>query len=255
MIEKPDQSGLQEYAILPENSVAKLPSRFDYDQMVTFPVNATTSFSALFNPKGFGFPAPFQGLEQRDLRDETILIVGGGSNVGKFAIQYAALAGIGKILTLASVSGTEELKSLGATHIIDRHGSDIEIRKQISEATEGKGVDKIYDCASWDYTNSVSLLSTERHGTLLILHLPGDIQRVIDEKKLDIRVEFVLGNRAYMEEQGALFWENLPNWVKEGKLRVGKYQIIEGLDNLEKIEAGLESYSSGQAVVPVIVHP
>ncbi len=51
------------------------------------------------------------------------LLLGGGSSCGKFAIQIAKLAGIGKIV---SVGGSEqELKVFGATDVIDRHGDMI----------------------------------------------------------------------------------------------------------------------------------
>jgi len=37
-------------------------------------------------------------------------VIGGGSAVGKLAIQYAKLAGIGTVIAIASVGRIEELK-------------------------------------------------------------------------------------------------------------------------------------------------
>jgi len=80
--------------------------------MVTFPVNATTSFAALFDVKGFGFLHSSIPNFQSGVRakETTVLVIGGGSAVGKLAIQYAKLAGIGTVIAIASVGRIEELK-------------------------------------------------------------------------------------------------------------------------------------------------
>jgi NADPH2:quinone reductase len=77
-------------------------------------------------------------------------VIGGGSSVGKFAIQYAELASIGTVIAIASAARTEELKKLGATHVIDRHTSDEEIQQVVKEITGEEGVENIYDYVSWD---------------------------------------------------------------------------------------------------------
>jgi NADPH2:quinone reductase len=250
----PEYSGLQQYALLREGVCAKLPEGFDFDEMVTFPVNAGTSFSALFHPLGFEIPPPFAPNPDFNAKSETILVIGGGSNVGKLALQYAKMAGIGQVIAIASASNETELKRLGATHVIDRHLSLGEIKEKISELTREDGLTKIYDCVSWDYTFALSLLSASKPGTLLALHPVEEAEKVAKEKGLNARVQFVLGNSGFMQPLTSTFWEHLPGWVKQGKLEVGPYKVIEGM-NLVKIEEGLDSYRDGGKVVPVIVHP
>jgi len=256
LFETPDMSGLQQYALLTAESAAKIPEGFTADQMVTFPVNAVTSFSAIFNEKGFGFPAPFPGASITDFdgASQTILVVGGGSNVGKLALQYAKLAGIGRVITIASASGTEELKKLGATHVIDRHSSAEEIAARLKQITGEEGVTHIYDCVSWDYTFSVSLLSKTKPSTLLTLHPAEDAQKLVEEKGVNARVTFILGTSDFMQPLAKQFWKSLPGWVEGGKLLVGKYKVIEGLE-LKSIQEGLDLYRDGSAVTPVVVHP
>jgi len=251
-------SGLQQYALLNAEATAKIPDGFTSDDVATFPVNATTSFAALFDGKGFGFPAPFPrstaANEGFNAKEKMILVIGGGSSVGKLAIQYAKLAGIGRVIAIASAGRTEELKKLGATHVIDRHASPAEIASQIKEITGEDGVENIYDCVSWDYTMSISLLPATKPSTLLTLHPAEEGQKQAKEMKPNARVQFILGTSDFIQPATKQFWEALPVWVNEGSLAVGKYRVIEGLD-LKSIEKGLDSYRDGSAVTPVIVHP
>jgi NADPH2:quinone reductase len=224
--------------------------------MVTFPVNATTSFAALFDVKGFGFPAPppfSSSKEEFDAKETAVFVIGGGSAVGKLAIQYAKLAGIGTVITIASVGRTEELKALGATNIIDRHAMPEDIRAEVKNIT-GQGVEYIYDCVSWDYDLAISLLSKTKKSVLLTLHPAEKAIERAKEMRPSARVQFIVGNADFIQPHTKVFWEALPIWVKEGRLKVEKVRVVEGL-NLEGIEEGLASYRDGSAVLPVVVHP
>ena len=220
----------------------------------TFPVNATTSFAALFHPLGFGLPPPFRTKFQLWTPSETILIIGGGSNVGKMAIQFAKMAGIQQIITIASIANSAILKKFGATHVIDRHLEPSAIATEIRKLAGQDGITHIYDCVSWDYAFPISLLSTSKHNILLTLHPAEDAEKIVKEKRLDCRVQFILGNSEFLEPLTAEFWKYLPGWVEDGKLAVSKYRVVEGLD-LKLVEEGLDSYRDGSPVTPFIVHP
>ncbi|KAI5362894.1 Putative GroES-like superfamily, alcohol dehydrogenase, NAD(P)-binding domain superfamily [Septoria linicola] len=119
-----DQAGTQEYATLTASAIAKVPTGFTTGQVVTLPVNLFTSFQALFTQKqGFNWPAPWQLRKDFDPATQTIITIGAGSVIGKYAIQPARLANIGQIIAIAGPTNEAELESLGATHIIDRHDS------------------------------------------------------------------------------------------------------------------------------------
>jgi NADPH2:quinone reductase len=249
----PDMSGLQEYALLDAESSAKIPVGFSLDEMVTFPVNAVTSYNALFHEKGFGFPAPIN-TKSAPLSPETIVIIGGGSNVGKFGIQFAKMAGIGKVVTIASAANTDTLKNLGATHVIDRHAAQESIIEQVHAITGKNGATHIYDCVSWEFSVANALLPTSGKGILLVLHPVDDAEAKFKSEGLDCRVTFVVGNSEWMGSLTHKFWEFLPEWIKEKKLEVSRFKVIEGLD-LKLIEEGLDSYKDGKPVIPVVVHP
>ncbi|KAH9216792.1 chaperonin 10-like protein [Leptodontidium sp. 2 PMI_412] len=222
----PEFSGLQEYALLEAEACAKIPNGFSFDQAATFPVNVITSIGALFHPLGFGFSAPFHESDKTDEKDTSILIIGGGSNVGKY----------------------------GATHVVDRHASEFEIASQIQSIVGEDGLDKIYDCVSWDHTFPIGLLSTKTPGALLVLHPSQEAEKFVKEKGLDVRVQFIVGTSEFLQPLTKQVWECLPGWIEEGKLAVANYKTIEGF-NLKVIEEGLDSYRDGKPVTPVVVHP
>jgi NADPH:quinone reductase len=259
----PDSSGLQEYAVLDAKSAARDPKGYSVEDMVTFPVNATTSAAALFNEKGFGLAAPFpwpvaDPASLLENEDKTLVIIGGGSNVGKLGIMFARLAGVGKIIAVASSKNEAHLKELGATHVVDRHLDASTIRDRIlGIAGEGHdGAQYVYDCVSWDgqFALPISLLSKTKSSVLLTLHPPERAVELAQQQNLPARVSFVLGTAEFLQPLTADFWRALPQWIEEGQLWIPKYGLVDGLD-LKGIEEGLDSYRDGSSVPTVIVRP
>src|SRR5258708_33351101 len=104
------QNGLQEYAVTDVPFTAKAPEGFSDDQMATIPTNIIAPLVALFEPSLLNIPAPWTDAAKNfDYAAKTLLVVGGGSNCGKFAVQLASLAGIGKIVVVASMKNEKEL--------------------------------------------------------------------------------------------------------------------------------------------------
>jgi NADPH:quinone reductase len=256
----PDASGLQEYAIIEADAAAKIPPGFTMDDLVTFPINATTAFEAMFHSRGFGFPTPSNDAnpspENFVPASKTIVVIGGGSNVGRLGIQFAKIAGIGRIITVASARNEAALRAMGATHIVDRHASPESIAAQIREISPA-GVEHVFDCVSWENELSLalSIVPTTQPSVVLTLHPPNEGIKLAKEKGLnDCSVRFILGTNDYLQPLTKQLWVNLPKWVEQGKIRVPKYRVIEGLD-LKLVEEGLDSYRDGSPVTQFIVHP
>jgi len=253
----PDASGLQEYAIIEADAAAKIPPGFTMDDLVTFPINATTAFEAMFHPRGFGFPTPSNPSPENYVSaSKTIVVIGGGSNVGRLGIQFAKIAGVGRIITVASARNEAALRAMGATHIVDRHASPESIAAQIREISP-EGVEHVFDCVSWENELSLalSIVPTTQPSVVLTLHPPNEGIKLAKEKGLnDCSVRFILGTNDCLQPLTQQLWVNLPKWVEQGKIRVPKYRVIEGLD-LKLVEEGLDSYRDGRPVTQFIVHP
>jgi NADPH2:quinone reductase len=91
------------------------------DEASSIPVCAIASFIALYHTTGLGLPTPTTPkAEKFDFASQRLLIIGAGSNCGRYAVQLAKLSGFGQIISVVSLNNEKELRSLGATHVIKR---------------------------------------------------------------------------------------------------------------------------------------
>ena len=258
----PDIAGLQEYALLNARGTAKLPDGISFEGASSFPVNAVTSAAAVFHPNGHDFAAPFPEREfglTPDLSSNTsraIVVIGGGSNVGKLAIQFARIAKVGRVITVASAKNEAHLRKLGATHVIDRHLSNkaiaAEVRRILND--DNNGALSVYDCVSWDFSLAVSTVSPTKPSVISCLHPAEKCIEQAKEKGIPARIQFIRGTLEFLDPLSTGFWRVLPKWIEQGQLWIPKYRTVDGLD-LVAIEEGLDSYRDGSSVVPLVVRP
>ncbi|KAL5000555.1 hypothetical protein BDV10DRAFT_162315 [Aspergillus recurvatus] len=135
----PDQGELQQYALLHAHYAARIPDLLSLDEKATIPVIAVASVVTLFRESGLGLePSVLDG--DCDYSTESILVIDGGSNTGKFGLQFAALAGFEKLITTTSTrdpAKVKYLKSLRATHVGEQEGEFEDVLGQIREIEGG----------------------------------------------------------------------------------------------------------------------
>lgn len=252
----PDQGGLQEYALLNEDALAKVPAGFTDDQVVTLPINVVTAFMAFFTKFGFDFPAPWTAeAKSYDFASEHVIVVGAGSNVAKLGVQYAKQVGIGKIICLAGPANEQELKSYGATHFIDRHGSNEEVAAQIDAIVGKDNALKIYDCYSWTYELPLEILSSTKPTRLVTLHsLKPEHLEMIKTRRPLAKASFIPCSNPGLAPYTAQYWDQLAIALQEKTIFPTPFQTIEGLD-VDKINAALDVYWSAKAQKQFIIHP
>ncbi|KAL9081108.1 MAG: hypothetical protein Q9157_000313 [Trypethelium eluteriae] len=259
-----DTAGLQEYSILDADHSAHIPSQLNYDDAGTLPVNTIASFVALFHPDQLGIIPPYPELGQTpDYTGQSLLIIGGGSQTGKFGIQFAHMAKFSRIITVASARNTDRLKAIGATHVIDRHTSDAEIEKQVRDIV---GDDLIYaydpvgepkDVGTFQgpsCTLALACLSTTKKGKLATL-IPGAVdEKVASTKKGGYQKTFASGMSHKHPDLMIPFWKHLPGWLEKGLITPSDYEVVEGLD-AEKVNKFLDGYRDGKPVAKASIHP
>jgi len=101
-----------EFALARANMTARKPQSLSFAQAASAPVVAVTAWQMLFD---YGGAAAGQ----------TVLIHGAGGNVGAFAVQMAAQAGL-NVIASASAEDEAYLHRLGAGTVIDYRGSRFE---------------------------------------------------------------------------------------------------------------------------------
>jgi NADPH2:quinone reductase len=199
----------------------------------TFPTNVSASFVALFDV--LGLPAPWDNDKPRP---DNILIVGGGSNTGKFAVQLAKLAKIPNILV---VGGNESLlQKLGATQVFDRHSAEDDLAERIRKAT-GNGLYYALDAVNLPDGLGLALkaLSDNRSGKVARLLPVGTVEDTRGHELLD-----VLGLFLYRNPLCVSFWELLTDYVEAGAIVPTSYWMQDGLD-ADAVNAALDAYRDG----------
>jgi NADPH2:quinone reductase len=255
----PDTAGLQEYAVLDYRVTGRVPINVSDDEAVTLPVCGIAAFVALFHSSGLGIPPPFETEEAKafDYASQNIVIIGGGSNCGKMGIQFASLAGIGKVIAIAGILNAEKLKSYGATHVIDRHASNEDIKSQVQAIIGSDDLVYVLDAITpKEHTFAVSLLSSTKKGKVVTL-LRGMVDEAkIGEKNAGYRINQTFGDsHLHREALGHDFWQYLPGWVESGKIKPLDFQVVEGGLNAEGVNKVLDNYKDGKDPGKWNVHP
>ena len=238
---EPDQTGLQQYAVLDAAYIAKVPEHFTNEQAATLPTNLITSWAALFTSQGFKLPAPFSKEGKNfDYKGETVVIIGAGSNAGKFGIQLAKIAGIGTIVAVAGSANKDALTKMGATHFVDRHAN---IAEQTLAITGPEGATHVYDCANVTAEPALSLLSTTKPSLLRnLVPVQGEEGEKLKSQRPLCDAQMLHNVRDYVEPSPEVFWAHVPKWLEEGKVLPTDFSVIEGLDKVEEINAAMDGY-------------
>ena len=201
----------------------------------TFPTNVSAVFVALFDV--LGLPAPWHTDKPRP---DNILIVGGGSNCGKFAVQLAKLA---KIPNIFVVGGDEALlRKLGATQVFDRHSTEVDLVEKIRKAT-GNNLSYALDAVNLPAGLGLALkaLSDNRPGKVARLLPVGTVEETRGHELLD-----VLGLFLYRNPLCVSFWERLTDYVEGGAIVPTSYSMQNGLD-ADAVNAALDEYRDGKS--------
>ena len=166
--------GAAEYVVAPEMSWVAAPTSIDLVDAAALPSVALTAWQALFD-------------EGELTAGQSVLIVGAGGVVGKYAIQLAALNGVHVIAT-ASPRSIDAVRAAGAHQIIDHTTTDI------LSAIEGQ-VDVLLNLAPLDPAQFATDVAAVRDGgavvsTTAFMATPGD-----DEREVRAVTVFVRPNR------------------------------------------------------------
>ena len=136
-----------QYVVLPAEQAVPLPPPIDLAVGACLGIPALTAYHAVTADDG--------------VADKIVLVAGGAGAVGHYAIQLARIKGARQII--ATVSGPEKaaLAREAGAHIVLNYRTD-DLSSAISEATHGKGVDRIVEVdLAANINTDISLLRSE----------------------------------------------------------------------------------------------
>ncbi|KAF4897540.1 Zinc-type alcohol dehydrogenase-like protein [Colletotrichum viniferum] len=229
--------GYSEYTLADNNISFRLPKNITLEEAATLPLALMTAWLALFSKDCLAMP-------RVSGEKASVLIWGGSSSVGLYAIQITALHGFEVVIT-CSARHFDLVKRLGATHAFDYHDDDVIdlIKKAVP------GIKYVFDTIGNETSSGLASRAIDENGGGLCIVRPGkaNIDGVIKQTKVSDVFVFT----AFLKEHrygkfhwpvyeadynlGTEFFEKLSGWVEEGKIRPSEPNVIPGgLDGVMK---------------------
>jgi len=146
-----------QYVCAPLAAVVPLPRSVAFDAAAAFTLTYATSHHALFD----------RGRLQAG---ETLAVLGAGGGVGLAAVELGAQAGARVIAVASTASKLELARARGAAVTIDSTTTDL--REALKAATDGRGVDVVYDPVGGAATEA-AVRSLAWRGRLLVVGFAG----------------------------------------------------------------------------------
>lgn len=121
---------LCELKAVSQEAVVRLPDGLSYEEGCTLPCAGLTAWTALSGP------TPIRA-------GHTVLVLGSGG-VSIFALQLARAVGATVIATTSSSAKAEQLKDLGAAHVVN-YSDDPQWGRSVRALAGGRGVDRVVE--------------------------------------------------------------------------------------------------------------
>lgn len=264
-----ESATFQQYCTMPGDLVAKTPSNITDDEAAGISLASMAVVTAFYHDDcGRPIaPCPWEAGGDSAARGKAIIILGGSSSVGQYAIQLACLSGFDTIVTNASSKHAEHLKSLGATHVLDRTTASAE---ELASAALGGGhrLHFLFDAISNDETQlfGVKVLQAayktsqdaESQKLVSVLGKKDEALALAATHEPHVAVFPVYGIGSYpaIRPLAAPFMQALSGehgWIAKGLFKPNKPHVVEG--GLGAINEALALNKKGVSGVKVVVRP
>jgi NADPH2:quinone reductase len=209
-----------------------------------------TGTIGFFDSDGLGLPAPWtKDATPASFANSPILIIGGGSNCGRFATQLARLVGFGTIVVVGGQAS--ELKRFGATHVVDRHGGHDAVLQRVRDIV---GDNLLYAFDAYNAPDgqhlAINALSNSQTGKLArLVWSRGSVQEdKVLPKQAGYELKNVLGVSNLKPQVAAPFWQHVPEYLAQKKIQPLEFVTVKGLD-VDKVNEVLDAYRDGKSVV------
>ncbi|KAF9634866.1 quinone oxidoreductase [Lasiodiplodia theobromae] len=235
-----------DYAIARAVVTAHLPPAVSFEDAATVPLAAMTSALALY--RGLGMPQPWAPADS----PLPLLIYGGGSAVGAFAIKLARLSNIHPIIAVAGRS-TPWVASLldkdrGDAVIDNRQGADVVlqgVRDAVAAAGAG-GIRHAFDAIS-EGDSIKHTAAVVQPGASIATTLPVEAPDLSPPPTLTVvgDIHGAMGERPGARDFGCVFMQAFARWLADGRLQPHPYKVCPG--GLKGIQTALDGLKEGKA--------
>jgi NADPH:quinone reductase-like Zn-dependent oxidoreductase len=159
---------LQEYVILKENEVIKVPDYLTNEEAATLPCAAITAWHGL--------------MEKGNVKAGDSVLIQGTGGVSLFSMQFALAAGAEVILLSGSDDKLERAKKLGVNHLIN-YKSVPKWENEVMKITNGIGAKHIVEVVGSDHINK-SIEAVALDGTISVIGIMNGLTGNINTAQL-----------------------------------------------------------------------
>ncbi|KAJ8093160.1 hypothetical protein PM082_020645 [Marasmius tenuissimus] len=233
-----DYAGYQQFTKVPAEIVAKIPDNISYTQAASIPSGLATASIGLLSSGGAGLNPSFDKSVQST---GPAVVIGGSSAVGAFAIQVLKFSGFSPIITYASGHHADYLKSLGATHVVDRKTVAVaDLPSEVKKIANGP-VKTVFDAVSGPDTQEAGYETLAEGGGIVVV-LSKSIKNVVDSKK--IYEPFGVVHAPFNREFGAKVFSQLTQLLSDGTFVPHNTEEVPG--GLAAVSEALERLKTNQ---------
>lgn len=253
-----DASTFQQYCKIPAALVAKTPSTITDDEAGGISLATVCATTAFYDTTGHGLAAPWDADGEAAGKGKAIVILGGSSSVGQYAVQLAKISGFERIVTNASARHTEHLKTLGADVVLDRTTQNT--AEDFKTAVGELPLAFVFDTIAGKDTQiqGVEILAatkTEGSHVITVQGANDDAKKLGDAKepKVDVKGILGMGSNPKLRYLSEPLWRHLGG--EDGYIAKGRYVpnrplvVGGGLNGLEDALAKNKQGVSGEKVV------
>ncbi|KAF7789619.1 hypothetical protein EIP86_000565 [Pleurotus ostreatoroseus] len=238
-------------------AVGDVPANLTIDQAASIPVAFGTATIGLYCPPdnrgGAGLTAPWEEGGRGKYAGKPIVILGGSTSVSQAAIQLAKMSGFSPIITTASLKNAELLKSLGATHVIDRNLSAPEFTSVVHAITKDQ-IDVIFEGASSDELQVAAYELLASGGVYAGCRGGSGIPEA--QRTPDKPVTFVFGSPFWQDRRKLCvgLYKSIPTFFESGEFKPNNVEVIPG--GFSGAIIGLQRMEKGEvSAKKLVVHP
>lgn len=222
---------------VPQHTVVPIPSNLSFEEASCLGVAGLTAAMALW--LWLEVPGSPTVVPQTISKSGYLLIWGGSTITGQFAIQIAALAGL-KVIAVTSAKTVELVRTLGAEHTVIRDGK-----------TGDELISEIRAIAGDDITRGIDLVGPETAS--LCLKVLSTSQRVLfaplamlsgkTDVPQNISVETVEMKQFVLNKASQVYSHALNRLIEKKKVVLPQITVLDGglavvIEGLERLKRG-----------------
>jgi len=248
----------KQWTVVKPEYAAKIPDTMSFDEAATIAEGITTAVTGLFNQDkdaaklSAGLCPPWEEGGRGKYAGRPLVVVGASSSTGQNFIQVAKLAGFSPIIATASAHNHEFIRSLGATHVFDRHLPVDALRAEVARITSTP-IDLVIDGVAVPETQNLAYSLLAPGGRLVVVTEDAVAPQLKTADKV-VQQTFGVAYVPYNHTVLAGLYSHFGAWLERGDIKPNRVELLPG--GFHAVERGLERLKAGKvSCAKLVVRP